>query len=184
MNYNNKIFKAISNSENGEVGSEIRFHYLQEGNIVRCNYAGDGIVSGQLIGLVDEAGNIDMRYQQVNEKGELMTGICKSKPKVENGKLRLYESWQWTSGDKSKGDSILEEVTNVDQRNRLESDPFSFKFTKENKLLIYRWNKQIKVVAGKASTRFRKLVEKENEEEIQLALAKLTGSFKHGNEKQ
>lgn len=51
-----------------------------------------------------------MRYHQVNNKNELMTGICKSKSEIlENGKVRLHESWEWTSGDKSKGQSIIEE---------------------------------------------------------------------------
>ena len=40
-----------------------------------------------------------------------MTGICFSKPEImENGKIRLYETWEWTSGDNSKGNSILEEI--------------------------------------------------------------------------
>ena len=40
-----------------------------------------------------------------------MTGICISKPEMTStGKIRLYENWQWTSGDKSKGHSILEEI--------------------------------------------------------------------------
>tara|TARA_B110000259_G_scaffold11504_1_gene12482 strand:+ start:72 stop:215 length:144 start_codon:yes stop_codon:yes gene_type:complete len=25
-------------------------------------------------------------------------------------KIRLHESWEWTSGDKSKGQSIIEEI--------------------------------------------------------------------------
>ena len=55
-------------------------------------------------------GNIDMRYHLVNEKAELMTGTCISKPEIlNNGKIRLHESWEWTSGDKSKGQSIIEE---------------------------------------------------------------------------
>ena len=40
-----------------------------------------------------------------------MTGICYSKPEVQsNGKIRLHETWKWTSGDKSNGESILEEI--------------------------------------------------------------------------
>lgn len=40
-----------------------------------------------------------------------MTGICNSKLEIlHNGKIRLHETWQWTSGDKSKGESIIEEV--------------------------------------------------------------------------
>jgi len=41
----------------------------------------------------------------------LMTGTCHSTPELlENGKIRLIENWQWTSGDKSKGNSVLEEL--------------------------------------------------------------------------
>lgn len=111
MNYHNKKFRPISNTPNGETSEETIFHYKQEGNILTCTYSGGQIKSGQLIGLVDKAGNIDMRYHQVNGKGELMTGICQSKPEIlPDGRIRLYETWQWTSGDQSKGDSVLEEI--------------------------------------------------------------------------
>ncbi|WP_375561645.1 n-acetylglutamate synthase [Bernardetia sp. OM2101] len=111
MNYNNKKFRPVSNTENGETSSETIFEYKQEGNILTSNYSGGKIIQGHLIGLVDENGNIDMRYHQVNEKGELMTGICNSTPEMlENGKIRLHEQWQWTSGDNSKGNSTLEEI--------------------------------------------------------------------------
>ena len=111
MNYNNKKFNPIQNTENGETSNETIFHYKQEGNILQSTYSGGKIKTGHLIALVDEDGNIDMRYHQINTKGELMTGICHSTPEIlPNGKIRLHESWQWTSGDKSKGTSILEEV--------------------------------------------------------------------------
>lgn len=110
INYNNKIFRPISNTANGETSNETIFNYKQVGNILTCEYFGGNIKLGHLIGLVDDEGNIDMRYHQVNTKGELMTGICKSKPEIlPSGKIRLHENWQWTSGDKSKGHSILEE---------------------------------------------------------------------------
>ena len=111
MNYNNKKFRPVQNSENGETTEETKFEYKQSGNILTSEYKGGQIVKGHLIGLVDENGNIEMRYHQVNKKGELMTGICQSKPELTaNGKIRLYENWKWTSGDKSSGKSILEEL--------------------------------------------------------------------------
>ena len=111
MNYNGKKFRPSFNSENGEVSEEMVFEYRQTDNILTCEYSGAGIVRGHLIGLVDEEGNIDMRYHQVNRKGELMTGTCVSKPeRLSNGRIRLHESWQWTSGDRSSGQSTLEEV--------------------------------------------------------------------------
>jgi len=110
INYNNKQFRPISNTENGETSNETVFLYQQVGRILTSEYSGGKIIQGHLIGIVDEAGNIDMRYHQVNEKGELMTGICKSRPEIlSSGKIRLHETWEWTSGDKSKGESIIEE---------------------------------------------------------------------------
>ena len=68
-------------------------------------------MKGHLIGLVVDKSAIEMRYHQVNIKGELMTGIYFSKPeKTANGKIWLYEKWQWTSGDKSFGTTVLEEL--------------------------------------------------------------------------
>lgn len=111
MNYNNKMFRPIQNSENGETSAETTFEYKQSGNIITSKYSGGQIVNGHLIGLVDENGNIEMRYHQVNTKNELMTGICFSKPELTaSGKIRLHESWKWTSGDQSSGKSILEEI--------------------------------------------------------------------------
>ncbi|MNY46410.1 hypothetical protein D3C86_1815840 [compost metagenome] len=111
MNYNDKVFRPTSNTKNGETSSETIFHYKQVDNVLTSEYSGGKIKKGHLIGLVDKNGNIEMRYHQVNDKGELMTGICKSKPEIlENGKIRLHESWEWTSGDKSKGQSIIEEI--------------------------------------------------------------------------
>lgn len=111
INYNNKIFRSIQNTENAETTAETIFKYEQRENILTSKYSGGQIVSGHLIGLVDENGNIEMRYHQVNTRGELMTGICHSKPEfLPNGKIRLYEDWKWTSGNKSNGKSILEEI--------------------------------------------------------------------------
>lgn len=111
INYNNKIFKPLLNSENGETSSETVFEYKQTGNILTSTYAGGKILSGHLIGIVDENGRIDMRYHHINTEGELMTGICKSTPEIlPNGKIRLHEKWSWTSGDCSEGASVLEEA--------------------------------------------------------------------------
>ena len=110
INYHGKIFRPISNSENGETSNETVFKYQQFGNILTSEYSGGKIKYGHLVGLVDNEGNIEMHYHQINDKEELMTGICQSKPKIlKNGKILLHENWEWTSGDKSKGQSIIEE---------------------------------------------------------------------------
>ena len=111
INYHNKKFRPVSNSENGETSAETVFHYKQDGNILTSEYSGGKIKKGLLIGLVDEVGKIEMRYSQVNENNELMTGVCVSIPEIlPNGKIRLHENWRWTSGDFSEGNSIIEEI--------------------------------------------------------------------------
>ena len=111
MNYDGKKFRPLQNSNNGETTQDTIFHYQQTGDILTSEYAGGKIVKGHLIRLVGDDGNIDMRYHQVNTDVELMTGFCSSKPEItKDGKIRLHESWQWTSGDRSKGNSVLEEL--------------------------------------------------------------------------
>lgn len=111
INYDNRQFRPVQNTANGETTAETIFHYRQVGNVLTSEYRGGKIISGHLIALVDEEGHIEMRYHQVNDKGELMTGWCRSVPEImPNGKIRLHETWQWTSGDKSAGSSVLEEA--------------------------------------------------------------------------
>lgn len=111
VNYDRRIFKSFSNSATGEVTAETTFYYHQKNDLVWAEYFGGGIVFGNLIAKVLDNNSLEMRYQHLNSNDELMTGRCFSTPKVlENGKLRLHEKWQWTSGDLSKGESVIEEI--------------------------------------------------------------------------
>ena len=70
-----------------------------------------------------------------------------------------------------------------DKRNILKDEkPFSYKKCKENKALIFWKNKIIKTIYGKQCEKLEKLTEKDNDYEVQLYLARITGNFKHGNE--
>lgn len=92
-------------------GAKRFFYYQQQDYIVTAHYSGGSIVKGHLIAIVDETGHLNMRYHHINTDGKLMTGVCHSKPEIlPNGKLRLHESWQWTSGDLSSGTSVIEEI--------------------------------------------------------------------------
>lgn len=111
IDYNNRVFRGVSNTENGEVSSETRLHYHQRGNVVWATLSGGNIRWGTLLALADDQGRLDMRYQHVNQAGELKTGTCRAEPQVlPDGRLRLYERWQWTCGDYSSGESMIEEV--------------------------------------------------------------------------
>lgn len=102
---------VLENSENGALESSTIFEYRQQENVVHCAYNGNKIVYGQLLGVVDEGGKINMSYHQIDKLGNIRTGICLSTPEImEGGKIRLHERWEWTSGDFSKGHSTLEEL--------------------------------------------------------------------------
>lgn len=111
INYNNKKFASLENSKTGEVSTETVFHYHQKDNLVWAEYSGGKIEFGNLIAKVLENSALEIRYQHLNKAGELMTGRCFSTPEIlADGRIRLNEKWQWTSGDLSKGESIIEEI--------------------------------------------------------------------------
>jgi len=72
-----------------------------------------------------------------------------------------------------------------DKRNVLrEERPFSWKILKNGKAFIFWNNKNIKTISGKELSKFERLLDVNDDYEIQLFLAKITGNFKHGNEKK
>lgn len=110
INYDGRRFRVAKNSETGETGTGTVFHYHQSGTLVWAEYSGGEIAKGHLIGSVDTRGHLDIRYHHVNRAGVIMTGICSSTPEtLADGRICLYEKWQWTSGDHSAGESVLEE---------------------------------------------------------------------------
>jgi hypothetical protein len=110
ISYDGRKFRSVHNSATGEVGADTVFQYGQNGRLVWAEYSGGEIVFGTLIAKADENGDLDGRYQHLNRKGELMTGTCRSTPELlPDGRIRLHEKWQWTSGDLSSGASVIEE---------------------------------------------------------------------------
>jgi hypothetical protein len=73
---------------------------------------------------------------------------------------------------------------NIDKRNRLDDAPFSYKVTKNNTVLIDYNGKQVKLLKGKDAEKILERIKlAEDEKAVQLILAKITGNFKRGNER-
>lgn len=73
---------------------------------------------------------------------------------------------------------------NIDNRDRLKENPFSYKMTKALKTIIFYEGKQIKILSEKETKKLSARIQNKSEFDIQLELAKITGNFKRGNEKQ
>ncbi len=101
-------FVAVQNSDSGEVSEQTVFCYHQKDNAIWAEYSGGSIVKGFLIGTMDGNRCLGFSYQHLNINGEIKSGSCFSQPRVENGKLRFYEEWQWSSGE--SGTSVIEEL--------------------------------------------------------------------------
>ena len=71
----------------------------------------------------------------------------------------------------------------IDKRNILEDEVFSYKVTKDKKVFISWYGKQVTTLSGKNSEDFIRKIENADFHERQLIMAKVTGNFKHGNEK-
>lgn len=72
-----------------------------------------------------------------------------------------------------------------DQRDILFNEkPFSYKLLKDNKAQISYKGKIVSTIGGKEYNKLVRVIQLDNVYELQLFLAKITGQFKHGNEKE
>ena len=66
---------------------------------------------------------------------------------------------------------------------RLDEGIFDYRATKDGKVLITWHGKQVTILRGKAAQKFLARVDEVDERSAQLEMAKVTGHFKHGNER-
>lgn len=70
-----------------------------------------------------------------------------------------------------------------DKRGRLKEMMFDFQAAKDGKVFISWMGKVVKILKGQEAQRFLKRLETLSDYDKQLAMAKVTGNFKRGNEK-
>jgi hypothetical protein len=71
----------------------------------------------------------------------------------------------------------------VDQRGRLEVEPFGYVITKAGLIRISYEGRVVATVAGDQADRLALRLANAEPAQVQLLLAKITGNFKHGNER-
>lgn len=75
-------------------------------------------------------------------------------------------------------------MPNVDKRGVLDDEVFTYREGKDNKLFIYWYDKQVKILKGESAQKFLAKIAGLPHKEAQLVMAKATGNFKRGNERQ
>ena len=68
-------------------------------------------------------------------------------------------------------------------RGGLEDQPFTHREGKDGRVFISWRGKQVMILHGHRAASFLKRIKSLDERQLQLALAKITGNFKRGNEK-
>jgi len=71
----------------------------------------------------------------------------------------------------------------IDKRNRLNDDVFTYQVNKDKKVFIYWRGRQVRVLKGKEAQLLLDRIASLDAKGVQLVLAKATGNFKRGNER-
>ena len=71
----------------------------------------------------------------------------------------------------------------IDKRGRLIQEPFMFRAVKDGKVFIHWHGKQIMILKGASAEKFMASMAGADAQQAQLLMAKITGHFKHGNER-
>lgn len=74
-------------------------------------------------------------------------------------------------------------MTEKPENNPLEDSPFDYRKYKNGNVSISWKNKEVMILKGENAEKFLSRVETANEFDAQMTMAKITGNFKHGNER-
>ncbi len=103
-----RVFRAIATDGDGEVDDETELRFRQKEDLVWGRYSGGGVRLGFLVGTSDGR-EVRFRYTHVSAAGGTASGASVDRIEVlDDGRVRLHESWSWDSREGS-GSSVLEE---------------------------------------------------------------------------
>ncbi|MCP4536355.1 MAG: hypothetical protein GY832_04340 [Chloroflexi bacterium] len=74
-------------------------------------------------------------------------------------------------------------MNTIDKRNKFDEQVFSYQVSKNGKVFIHWYGKQVMILKGNKAQKFLDRVEGLDEKQVQLVMAKVTGNFKRGNER-
>ena len=109
INFNNKKFKLLDNSLNGQVNNQTTFEYKQEGDLVTADYHGGTVVYGKIIAQLKNK-TLHMLYNCLTAEKELKAGKATGRISLnKEGKILMHLDWQWLESE-ANGNSIYIEI--------------------------------------------------------------------------
>jgi hypothetical protein len=74
-------------------------------------------------------------------------------------------------------------MSGIDKRGKLEQQPFTWQATKDGKVFIHWHGRQVLILKGEQAKKFISSISQADSHQAQLLMARVTGHFKHGNER-
>ena len=99
----------VENSANGRVDYQTIFKYRQQGRLVTADYFGGSIQYGKIIATL-KGNQLQMLYQCLTSKDELVAGKAIAEAIVVEDKIKLKLYWEWLDDKNEKGISEYIEV--------------------------------------------------------------------------
>lgn len=108
INYDGRKFRPVGTDPAEERRVAV---YRQDGDLIWGEFTGGKARRGSLAGCCAADGTLDFAYCMVLESGEVISGHCRSTPRVlSDGRIRLDEVWERYGQHASNGVSYLEEI--------------------------------------------------------------------------
>lgn len=109
IDYNNRKFRVIGNSNVKDIGSQTIFEFCQDGDLIFGRYQGGEVRKGSFIAVMHGNGSMEKKFQHLNQRGNLVSGSSIASPEIlNNGSVRLRESWEFSP--EVSGSTIMEEL--------------------------------------------------------------------------
>jgi hypothetical protein len=106
IDYDGRRFRAAGHGSESAVAT-----YRQSGDLLWAEFSGGTTRRGAVCGRCAPDGILEFAYTMVLTDGEIIAGRCRSTPEVmDDGRIRLHETWERYGPHAATGVSTLEEV--------------------------------------------------------------------------
>lgn len=112
FNLNQKRFRPVANSKEGEVNETTIFDYTEYNGIIRATYQGGTIQSGHILAQWQSDNRISMLYHCLTTANQLKAGKAIAiLSKGSDGLMEMDLVWEWLEEGAGKGLSKYKEIS-------------------------------------------------------------------------